>query len=159
MKGKTVKESQSIMTQLMMPNDANFIGNIFGGVLLRMVDAVSFVCATKHAGTSCVTAAIDRVIFEQPIYVGDFIVAKASVNYVGKTSMEVGVMVEAHNLETGEIRQTNSCYVTMVAINKKGKPQNVPALILETDEEKRRYAEAQKRRESRLQERALKKRM
>ncbi len=152
-KGKAVRDSQAVLSQLMMPNDVNFRGNIFGGVILKMIDAVSFICSTKHAETHCVTAAIDRIIFKEPIQVGEFVVMKASVNFAGKTSMEVGVRVEAHDLVSGKVRHTNSCYVTMVAVAAKGKPKRVSPVIPETNDEKRRFREAQIRREERLKER------
>jgi acyl-CoA hydrolase len=137
----------------MMPQHANNLGHVFGGVILSMLDRVAAVAAIRHARQNCVTVSVDRVDFREPIRLGDLVVMRASVNYVGRTSMEVGVRVEAENLMTGERRHTNSCYVTFVAIDRNHRPVRIPPVEPETEEEKRRYLAAQERRRRRLEER------
>ena len=137
----------------MLPQDANNLGNVFGGVIMALVDKTAAVAAIRHARATCVTASIDRVDFREPIHLGDLVVLKASVNFVGRTSMEVGVRVEAEHLVTGVRRHTNSCYLTFVAVDDTGCPREVPALVAETEAEKRRYAAAKDRRRRRLEER------
>ena len=154
---KPVSESQATMTQLMMPHMANNLGNVFGGVILSLVDSVASVAAMRHTKQSCVTVSVDQVDFLEPIYVSELVIARASVNYVGRTSMEVGVRVEAENMMTGERRHTNSCYLTFVAIDKASKPVPVTPVLAETEAEKRRYKEAELRRKRRLEERAAQK--
>lgn len=149
----TVKETHHETTQLMMPQHANVLGNVFGGVILAMMDTAAAISAVRHARSICVTASVDRVDFREPVHVGDLVIMKASVNFVGKTSMEVGVRVEAEDLRSGERRHTNSCYLTFVALDSAGRPMNVPPLKLETPEEIRRNAAAKQRRERRLHER------
>jgi len=136
-----------------MPQDANNLGHIFGGVILSMMDKTAAIAAFRHSRASVVTASIDRVDFREPIHLGDLVVMQASVNYVGRTSMEVGVRVEAEELLTGRRRHTNSCYLTFVAVDKKGHPIEVPELVPETPEEQRRYEAARERRARRLEER------
>jgi acyl-CoA hydrolase len=150
---KTVKESQHETSELMMPGQANNLGHVFGGVVLGMMDKTAAVAAIRHARTSCVTASIDRVDFREPIHLGDLVVMHASVNYVGRTSMEVGVRVEAEDLQTGRRRHTNSCYLTFVAVDRNGRPIEVPDLKPESPEEIRRYQAAIERRRRRLEER------
>lgn len=140
------------MSELMMPNMANNRGNVFGGVILSLVDRIGAVAAIRHARQPCVTVSMDRVVFLEPIHLGELVTAKASVNFVGRTSMEVGVKVEAENLLTGNRRHTNSCHVTYVAIDDRGRPVPVAGLIPETEEEKTRYARAEERRRQRLEE-------
>ena len=137
----------------MLPQDANNLGNVFGGVIMAMVDKTAAVAAIRHARATCVTASIDRVDFREPIHLGDLVVMKASVNFVGRTSMEVGVRVEAEDLLTGVRRHTNSCYLTFVAIDRDGHPLEVPLVVPENEAEKRRYEAAQARRRRRLEER------
>lgn len=141
------------MSELMMPHMANNLGHVFGGVILSLADRVAAVAAIRHARRPCVTVAIDRVDFHQPIHLGELVTAKASVNYVGHTSMEVGVRIEAENLLTGQRRHTNSCYVTFVAIDEHHRPVPVAPVVPETEIEKHRYAEAEIRRRRRLEER------
>jgi uncharacterized protein (TIGR00369 family) len=141
------------MSELMMPNMANNLGHVFGGVILSLVDRVAAVAAIRHARQPSVTVSVDRVDFIEPIYLGELVVAQASVNFVGRTSMEVGVRIEAENLLTGRRRHTNSCYVTFVAIDEHGRPSPVPPLVLETEEDRRRHAGAAARRRRRLEER------
>src|SRR5262245_10959995 len=151
---KPVSESQHETSELMMPHHANNLGHVFGGVMLSMMDKVAAIAAYRHARVNVVTASIDRVDFREPIHVGDLVVMKASVNYVGKTSMEVGVRVEAEELLSGRRRHTNSCYLTFVAVDRNGRPIEVPGVSPETQEEKRRYEAAAQRRKRRLEERA-----
>ena len=153
MKPRTVRETQHETSEIMMPQHANNLGHVFGGVILSMMDRTSAVAAIRHARNDCVTVSVDRVDFREPIHLGDLVIMKASVNFVGRTSMEVGVRIEAENLRTGERRHTNSCYLTFVAIDAQGRPVEVPSLLPETDEERRRHAAARERRRRRLEER------
>jgi acyl-CoA hydrolase len=137
----------------MMPQHSNNLDHVFGGVILAMMDTASAVSAIRHARSNCVTVSVDRVDFREPIHLGELVIMKCSVNYVGRTSMEVGVRVEAENLQTGVRRHTNSCYLTFVAIDRNGRPIEVPGLIPETPDEKRRYEAAKARRQRRLEER------
>ena len=150
-----VQDSHSVMSELMMPHMANNHGNVFGGVILSLVDRVGAVAATRHARQPCVTVSMDRVEFLEPIHLGELVTAKASVNFVGRTSMEVGVRVEAENMITGQRRHTNSCHVTYVAIDDNGRPVPVPKVTPETDAEMRRYERAEARRTRRLEEQKL----
>lgn len=150
---RTVRETQHETSQLMLPQHSNNLGMVFGGVILAMMDTASAVCAIRHARSTCVTVSVDRVDFREPIHLGDLVIMKCSVNYVGRTSMEVGVRVEAEDLASGRRRHTNSCYLTFVAIDRNGKPLEVPKLIAETDDELRRFEAAKARRQRRLEER------
>lgn len=150
---KRVKDSSVVMVQVMIPQDANPMGNIHGGVIMKLIDTAGGVVAFRHARMNVVTASIDRLDFHNPVFIGDLLFLKASVNLVGRTSMEIGVRVEAENLITGEVRHTASAYLTYVALDKNGRPAPVPGLILETEDEKRRNREAKKRRDMRLAER------
>jgi len=139
----------------MMPQHSNNLDHVFGGVILAMMDTASAVSAIRHARSNCVTVSVDRVDFREPIHLGDLVIMKCSVNYVGRTSMEVGVRVEAENLQTGVRRHTNSCYLTFVAIDRNGRPIAVPPLLPETEEETRRFEAAKARRRRRLEERTM----
>lgn len=150
MEGKTVKQSTVIMAQAMNPQDANPAGNVHGGVIMKLIDTAAGVVASRHARANVVTASIDQLDFLHPVLVGDFVTLRASLNFVGKTSMEVGVRVETENLITGEIHHTSTAYLTFVAIDNKGRPMPLPSLILETEEQKRWNREAKARRENRL---------
>jgi acyl-CoA hydrolase len=150
---RPVRETQHETAQLMMPQHANVLGHVFGGVVLSMMDTTAAVSAIRHARLACVTVSVDRVDFREPIHVGDLVIMKSSVNFVGRTSMEIGVRVETENLLTGVRRHTNSCYLTFVAVDRNGRPVPVPKLKPETPEELRRYEAAKQRRERRLQER------
>lgn len=149
---KTVASSKTEMSQLMMPQHANHAGFVHGGVILSIADNAAYVCAARHAGPSCVTVSVDRVDFREPIHIGEVVTFQASVNFVGRTSMEVGIRIMAEDLETGKKRHTNSCYFTMVLVDAKGHPQPVPGLISETDDEKRRQRDGALRRELRKQQ-------
>lgn len=134
-------------SHLMMPHHANPAGKIYGGTILSMADAVAYMCAARHSTPSCVTVSVDQVDFREPINIGEVVTFRAAVNYVGRTSMEIGIRIEAEDLKTGKKRHTNSCYFTMVAIDKHGLPVPVARLITETPEEKRRFQEGRIRRE------------
>ena len=136
-----------------MPGHANNLGHVFGGVVLAMMDTAAAVAAIRHSRSSCVTASIDRVDFREPIHLGDLVIMKASVNHVGRTSMEIGVRVEAEDLQSGNRRHTNSCYLTFVAVDRNGRPIEVPDLKPETPDELRRHQAAIERRRRRLEER------
>ena len=157
MQGKTVKESAVIVSQLMGPQDVNNYGYVHGGVIMRLIDNTAGVVAVRHARSNAVTVSIDRMDFFYPAYSSELITLSASLNYAGKTSMEIGVRVETENLLTGEIRHTNSAYVTYVALDKAGRPREIPPLILESDNEKRRNREAIVRRDTRLKLKELEK--
>lgn len=150
---RTVHATQHETAELMMPQHANVLGHVFGGVILSMMDTTAAVSAMRHARMTCVTASVDRVDFREPIHVGDLVIMRSSVNYVGTTSMEVGVRVEAENLLDGVRRHTNSCYLTFVAIDRNGRPVRVPPIVAETADEIRRLAAAKERRRRRLEER------
>jgi acyl-CoA hydrolase len=150
---RTVRETQHETSQMMLPQHSNNLGLVFGGVILAMMDTASAVCAIRHSRTICVTASVDRVDFREPIHLGDLVIMKCSVNYVGRTSMEVGVRVESEDLQTGNRRHTNSCYLTFVAIDRNGRPVEVPRLVPESEDELRRYEAAKARRRRRLEER------
>ena len=136
-----------------MPQHANVLGNVFGGVILSLMDQTAGVVAFRHARCPVVTMSIDRVDFREPIRIGDLVILKASVNYVGRTSMEIGVRVDAEDLLTGAHRHTNTGFLTFVTVSRDGRPVEAPALIPETDEERRRFAAAVERRKLRLAER------
>jgi len=150
MKGKKVSETSVIMVQPTTPQDANQAGNVHGGVIMRLIDMAGAIVAQRHTRTNVVTASVDRIDFLHPVFIGDVLFLKASLNLVGRTSMEVGVRVESENPITGEIRNTASAFLTYVSLDKNGKPIEVSPLILETDDEKRRNQDAQARREARL---------
>lgn len=147
MTSKAVRESKTTITELMIPSYANFGGKIHGGILLSLMDKVAYATSSKHAGTYCVTVSVDKVEFLQPVEVGELVSLHASVNYVGRTSIVVGIRVEAQNVKTGHIKHTNSCYFTMVAKGDDDKPAVVPELILENNEEVKRFIEAMRMRE------------
>ncbi len=143
--GKKVSLSRSDTSLLMMPNHANHFGKVHGGVLLQYMDQLAYICAAKHAGGPCVTVSVDRVDFIAPIEVGDVVTLQGNVNYVGRSSMEIGIRVTASKPEKGVEKHTNTCYITMVALGKDGRPTEVPRLIPETDEDRARMKRAEKR--------------
>ena len=153
MQGRHPRDSDTVMSELMMPQHANIMGNVFGGVILSLVDRAAAVCAIRHAHRQCVTVSVDKVDFREPIHVGELITAFARVNFAGKTSMEVGVKIIAEDVVSGAKRHTNSCYVTYVALDDKGVPTQVPPILPETPDEKRRYDRAAQRRASRVMDR------
>lgn len=138
----TVNASQVSITELMLPSHSNFSGKIHGGHLLNLMDQIAFACASKYSGSYCVTASVDTVNFLNPVEIGELVTMNASVNYVGKTSMVVGIRVTSQNIQTGEIKHTNSSYFTMVAKKSDGTKCNVPKLVLSTMEEVRRFYES-----------------
>jgi acyl-CoA hydrolase len=137
---------QLSMTVLMTPDMANFSGNVHGGNILKLLDQVAYACASRYAGRYVVTLSVDQVVFRQPIHVGELVTFLASVNYTGRTSMEIGIKVVTENIRNQVVRHTNSCYFTMVAVDDDGKPANVPPLTPANAEEKERFEAAQQRR-------------
>lgn len=148
-KAKPPRASLTRVSDLTYPPDANIHGTVFGGTILAMVDKAAAVCAMRHAGKPVVTVAMERVEFHIPIRVGDFVIVEAQVNHAGRTSMEIGVEVYAENLTEGTRRHSNSCLVTMVAVDDQGRPSPVPPLLLETPEDKARFSAAEARRKAR----------
>ena len=144
---RAVSYSQTTLTELMIPAYANFGGKIHGGILLSLMDKVAYACASKHAGNYCVTVSVDNVDFLQPVEVGEMVSMKASINYVGSTSMVVGIKVISEDFKNASVKHTNTSYFTMVAKDENGKPTKVPGLILETRQDVRRFLESIKRKE------------
>jgi acyl-CoA hydrolase len=136
---KTVASSKISISELMLPSHTNFGGKIHGGHILSLLDQIAFACASKFSGHYCVTASVDTVDFLNPIEVGELVTLKASVNYVGKSSMIIGIRVEAENIQTGKVKHCNSSYFTMVAKDENGNTTEVPGLQLSNDEEIRRF--------------------
>ena len=136
------------MTVLVTPDMSNFGGKMHGGELLKLLDKVAYTCAMRYCGSYVVTLSVDKVLFKEPVAIGELVSLKAAVNYTGRTSMEVGIRVVAENLETGSVRHTNSCYFTMVAVDKAGNPTAVPTLTPTTELEQRRWDEALQRRKN-----------
>ncbi len=133
------------MTVLMTPEMANFSGKVHGGAILKLLDEVAYACASRYAARYVVTLSVDQVMFRQPILVGELVIFLASVNYVGRSSMEVGVKVVAEDIRARSVRHVNSCFFTMVAVNDDGKPIELPRLKLLTQEDRRRHAAAEHR--------------
>jgi uncharacterized protein (TIGR00369 family) len=146
---KPIRLSETTITELMIPSYSNFGGKIHGGILLSLMDKVAYVCAAKHAGNYCVTASIDTVDFLAPIEVGELVSLMASVNYVGNTSLVIGIRVVSENVKTNSVNHTNTSYFTMVAKDENNMPTQVPGLILESQNEVRRFVEAIRRKELR----------
>ena len=144
-------ESRVEMAQAMFPVDANPSGNVHGGTIMKLIDTAAGIAAHRHCRTNVVTASMDRLDFHEPIFVGELVVVRASINYVGQTSMEVGVRVEAENLMTGEVRHTNSAYLTLVSLDENRRPKPVPGVVAETDDERRRFEEGRIRAKRRLE--------
>lgn len=137
---------QLSMTILMTPDMANFSGNVHGGTILKYLDQVAYACASRYAGQYVVTLSVDQVVFRQPIHVGELVTFLASVNYTGRTSMEIGIKVVTEDIRKQIVRHANSCYFTMVAVDDKGLPTEVPPLVLKTLEQRQRHEAAQERR-------------
>jgi acyl-CoA hydrolase len=150
---RTVADSRSVLVHWMGPTDANSAGFVHGGVVMKLVDEVAGLAAVRHSHQRVVTAGADRMTFLQAIHVGELVTLDASVNAAWRTSMEVGVRVMAENPQTGEVRHTNTAYLTMVAVDAEGRPASVPGLVSNSPDEQRREAEAQLRRTNRLAER------
>jgi acyl-CoA hydrolase len=155
MNPKPASETAVITTHLALPQDANPAGNVHGGIILKNVDICGGIAAKRLSRSNVVTACIDRMDFSAPAYVGELLTFKACVNHVGRTSMEVGVRVEAENLKTGDVRHTNTAYLTFVALGEDGKPTPVRPLVLDSPQAERRYKEAELRRELRMKEKKL----
>jgi len=141
---------QLSMTVLMTPDTANFSGNVHGGTILKLLDQVAYACASRYAGRYVVTMSVDQVTFRQPIHVGELVTFLASVNYAGRSSMEIGIKVIAEDIRSQAVRHVNSCFFTMVAVGDDRKPVAVPALVPSTPDEERRYEEAKGRKAARL---------
>ncbi len=137
------------MTVLMTPDMANFSGNVHGGAVLKLLDQVAYACASRYAGSYVVTLSVDQVTFAQPIHVGELVTFLASVNYTGRSSMEIGIKVIAEHVTQGAVRHTNSCFFTMVAVGEDGRPVIVPPLELKSDVQHRRFKEAELRKQHR----------
>lgn len=151
---KTVKESEAETTIVMLPSDANPLGNVFGGMILKYVDLLAGLVAKRHAGhANIVTASIDSMTFLKPVYIGNALILKARINYVKRSSMEVEVKIEAEDLNKSQKVHTGTAYVTLVALDEKGKPTEVPKLIIRDEEEEKRFQEGQNRMDTRLKNR------
>lgn len=148
---KPVSASRTIITELMIPSYANFGGKIHGGILMSLMDKAAYACASRHAGNYCVTVSVDSIDFLQPVEVGDLVRLKASVNYVRRSSLVVGIRVVSEHVQTGEKKHTNTSYFTMVAKDEKGDPALVPPLVLETQEDIRRFVTAAVRKKLKTQ--------
>ncbi|SMB82535.1 thioesterase superfamily protein [Hymenobacter roseosalivarius DSM 11622] len=148
---RLVSHSRVTLTELMIPSYANLGGKIHGGILLSLMDKVAYAAAAKHAGTYCVTVSVDGVNFLQPVEVGELVSLLASVNYVGRTSLVIGIKVIAEDVRTGTVKHTNTSYFTMVAKDDDGRPTPVPGLVLETPDDTRRFLESIKRKELKAQ--------
>ena len=149
MKKKTVKNTHVIMHELILPNDTNLLGNVLGGRVMHLMDMCAAMSAYKHARTAVVTASVDRLDFLAPAKMGEIMILKSSVNYTGKSSMEVGVRIESENPKTGDIYHTSSAYLTFVSLNENGKPRRVDNINPENDNEIRRFNEGKVRHEER----------
>ncbi|AOA57413.1 acyl-CoA thioesterase [Acinetobacter larvae] len=145
-------QSELTMSLLMTPEMANFSGNVHGGTILKLLDQVAYACASRYSGSYVVTLSVDKVTFKEPIHVGEMVSFLASVNHVGRTSMEIGIRVEAQNIQKRTVRHTNSCYFTMVAVDEQGKPTVVPELNLDNDWKRCRFEAAEQRKINRLKE-------
>ena len=145
---KSINDSRIEISELMLPSYTNFGGKIHGGYILSLMDQIAFACASKHSGSYCVTASVDKVNFLNPIEVGELVTMKASINFIGSSSMVVGIRVESENIRTGEKKHCNSSYFTMVAIDENGKTTQVPGLKLESKIDAKRFLKAIKRKES-----------
>ena len=153
---KSPNESKAEMTVRMFPSDANPNGNVFGGEILKQIDLIAGLVAQRHARMNTVTASIDRVNFLKPVFVGNAIILSARINYVHRSSMEIEIKVESEDLMSGNKTLTNTAFVTAVALGPDGKTKEVPPLLLETEEDKKRFAEGQMRMNQRLKERNIK---
>jgi acyl-CoA hydrolase len=152
--GRPASDSAVTSVRIMMPTDANIRGNVFGGSIMKYMDEIAAVAAFRHARKNVVTASIDRMDFLAPVYLGNLLILKAGVNYVGRTSMEIGVRLEAEDLITGKVTHAGSCFLTYVALDDKGRPTPVAPVIPDSADEKRRFREAVTRRKIRQVERS-----
>ncbi len=155
MEPKSVCISSVTIIQQMTQQDANLAGNVHGGVIMRLIDNTAGIVAVRHTKMNCVTASLDQLDFHSPVFVGDLLRISASINYTGRTSMELGVRVEAENFVTGQVRHTASAYLTFVALDQGGRPAPIVPCLFESENEKRRNCEAKRRREIRLMEKKI----
>ena len=155
MEYKKICDSEVTITELMVPSYTNFGGKVHGGYLLSLMDKVAYVCATKHSKSYCVTVAVEGVEFLSPVEVGDLLIIKSSINYVGNSTMIVGMRVECENPRTGKVTHTNSCYFTMLAKDDNGKHLAVPGLIIENERQLRRFCEAKRLKDLSKQKREM----
>lgn len=144
--GKTIDETRIVMARTMQPPDANSWGNVHGGAIMRMADEAGGAVAIRHSRRRCVTVAMDSMTFKEPVYIGDLLTVTAFLTYVGRTSLEVEVQIEAENLQTGLRRHAGTSFLVYVALDEQGNPTTVPPLILRTDEERERWQAAEARR-------------
>lgn len=149
-RAKRMRDSRVTISQVMLPSDANPQGNVHGGIIMKLVDEAGAIVAVRHSRCNVVTVAVDSMTFLSPIYVGNLVTFTASLSHVGRTSMEVEVLVEAEDPMTGEKTHTNSAYVVYVALDESGQPHEVPALLAESDEELERMARGRERQAERL---------
>jgi acyl-CoA hydrolase len=155
MEYRKISESEVTITELMVPNYTNFGGKVHGGYLLSLMDKVAYVCATKHSKAYCVTVAVEGVEFLSPVEVGDLLIIKASINYVGNSTMIIGMRIECENPRSGNITHTNSCYFTMLAKDEAGNHLSVPGLVLENEKQLRRFCEAKRLKDLSKQKREM----
>jgi uncharacterized protein (TIGR00369 family) len=149
---KSPAECRIVISHMMLPQDANPSGNVHGGVIMKLIDSAAGVVAIRHARSNVVTASIDRLDFHHPVYVGDLVTLEADLNWVGKSSMEIGVRAESEDLVSGQIRHVATAYLTFVALDQTGRSKSVPPLIPETEEAMQRFRMAEARREDRLRQ-------
>ena len=152
MDGKRVKDSVFITSIVTLPQDANAVGNVHGGVIMKHIDNAAGVVAVRHGGRPAVTASIDRIDFHHPVYVGNLVTLEAELNWVGSSSMEIGVRAESEDLVKDVIRHVATAYLTFVALDENGRPQKIPPLNLQTEDERKRFQMAEARREDRLRQ-------
>jgi len=152
MHGKTTRETAVFISQIVTPQDANPAGNVHGGVIMKLIDSTAGVVASRHCNGNAVTASVDRIDFHNPAFIWEIVTLKASLNLVGRTSMEIGVRVESEDIRSMTKRHVASAYLTFVALDENRRPKEVPPLILETEDDVRRNAEAVNRRRFRLAE-------
>lgn len=145
-----VSATQNVTVKMMQPEQANIYGYVHGGEIMKLVDEAAFVSATRLARKNVVTASLDYIDFREPVKIGNLLILKSQVNYVGRSSMEVGVRIDAEDVKAGTMRRIGSAYLTMVALDDLGKPSAVPQLVLETDLDRERCARAEQRRADRL---------
>lgn len=152
---KRIQDSEVVLSVLMQPSHSNFGGKIHGGYILSLMDQIAFACASKHSRTYCVTASVDTVNFRNPVEIGELVTIKASINYVGRSSMVVGIRVEAENIQSGFVKHCNSSYFTMVAKDESGKATTVPGLILQNEVDVKRFHKSIRRIETKKQQRKV----
>ena len=149
-KSKTAQESETVLSEVMMPIHANHYGSVHGGTIIKLVDEAAFVAATKHARKNVVMASMDHIVFKHPVNIGDMLNIKARICYVGRSSMDVEVDIEAEKLKIGKTVKVGSAHLTMVALDDRGRPTEVPKITFKTDEERSRSRQALMRRKKRL---------